>query len=473
MIRNILLVIMVSVTSLASAQSDDVLNPFRKYRVEVVAENLRAPWSILFLPDGSMLFSERIGKVGLIDKNGSLSEKPVLVLDDVVQDVKLGLLGLAAHPDFDSNHYVYIAYGYREGQNSFVRINRYVFKDQQLVDPHAILESIPAAFNHSGCRMRFGPDRKLYITTGDANVPNQAQDLSSLAGKILRLNPDGSVPADNPFVNQSSARPEIWSYGHRNPQGLDFQPGSSLLFSSEHGPRGGDEINIVEKGGNYGWPVIHHTLSREGMRSPLLEFSPSIAPGSGMFYQGSAFPELTGDFLVGCLRGECILRIKLNGRTVIGYERLLHRQYGRIRDVAQSPEGYIYFTTSQFDPPEGSPRERYDQILRIVPSERSAESPQSKEIPSAEAPDGSALGLYNEYCASCHGPGMAGGLHSSLIDGKWAYGGDMESITRSIAKGIPDTEMPGSDDLLKPAEIDSIVRLIQQLESQNLSRDNQ
>jgi glucose/arabinose dehydrogenase len=248
-----------------------------------------------------------------------------------------------------------------------VRVVRYREARNRLTERTIIFEDIPAASNHAGCRIQFGPDGKLYATTGDADRPELSQRLNSLAGKTLRLNEDGSVPKDNPFTGQAGALPEIWSYGHRNAQGLDWQPGTSRMFQSEHGLNGGNEINMVERGKNYGWPAAHHQVSRPGMESPLLEYTPSIAPASGMFYRGSAFPRFRGNLLVGCLRGECILRVQLVGRRVVAQERLLERKYGRIREVAEGLDGTIYFSTSQHDPPEGTPRPGYDQILRLVP----------------------------------------------------------------------------------------------------------
>ncbi|HKP71934.1 MAG TPA: PQQ-dependent sugar dehydrogenase, partial [Pyrinomonadaceae bacterium] len=202
-----------------------------------------------------------------------------------------------------------------------------------------------------------------------------AQRLDSLGGKTLRLNDDGTVPPDNPFVNQPGARPEIFSYGHRNAQGLDFQPGTGLMFQTEHGPSGfdgpggGDEVNIVERGKNYGWPVIHHRDARAGLESPLLEYTPAVAPASGMFYRGSAaggFPQFRGNFFFGNLRGECIIRVVLEGRRVVTQERLFERQYGRIRDIAEGPDGAIYFSTSNRDG-RGKPASDDDRIFRLVP----------------------------------------------------------------------------------------------------------
>ncbi|MGH9882396.1 MAG: PQQ-dependent sugar dehydrogenase, partial [Pyrinomonadaceae bacterium] len=211
----------------------------------------------------------------------------------------------------------------------------------------------------------------LYITTGDATERALAQRLDSLAGKTLRLNDDGTVPTDNPFVGQQNARAEIWSYGHRNAQGMDWQPGSDLMFQTEHGPSGfdgpggGDEVNIVERGKNYGWPLIHHKETRPGLESPLLEYTPACAPASGMFYRGSGFPQFRGNFFFGCLRGQRIIRVVLDGRRVVSQENLLEGKYGRIREVAEGPDGAIYFSTSNRDG-RGSPASDDDRIIRLV-----------------------------------------------------------------------------------------------------------
>ena len=207
---------------------------------------------------------------------------------------------------------------------------------------------------------------------GDSTDWELAQKLDSLAGKILRVNDDGTIPPDNPFVNQKNVRPEIWATGVRNPQGLAWQPDSNLLFETEHGPSGfdgpggGDEVNIIEKGKNYGWPVIHHKETKEGMESPLLEYTPAVAPASGMFYKGSVFPDFKGNFFFGNLRGETIIRVILNGRKVVAQERLLEDKLGRIREVAEGPDGYIYFSTSNRDG-RGSAAETDDRVMRMVP----------------------------------------------------------------------------------------------------------
>jgi glucose/arabinose dehydrogenase len=339
------------------------------FRVEKVVGGLEVPWSIVWAPDGRMIFTERAGRVRVYE-NGGLREKPLFVVTDVEPKGESGLMSVVLHPQFATNHFLYLSYAYgSEGVR--VKVVRYRETPDGLTDQKVIIENIPAAQFHAGCRLRFGPDNKLYITTGDATKRELAQQLDSLAGKTLRLNDDGSVPSDNPFVGQSQSRPEIWSYGHRNSQGLDWQPGTNLMFQTEHGPSGfdgptgGDEVNIVEKAKNYGWPLIHHKQTRDGLESPLLEYTPSCAPASGLFYRGSAFPSFRGNFLFGCLKGERINRVILNGRTVVGQEDLISK-YGRIRDVAEGPDGFLYFSTSNRDG-RGNPTTDDDRILRLVP----------------------------------------------------------------------------------------------------------
>lgn len=341
-----------------------------KFRVETVVSGLEVPWSIVWTPDGRMIFSERPGRVRVF-QNGKLRPEPLFVVPDVEPSGESGLMSLALHPQFASNHWLYLSYAYK-GDGQQVRVVRYRESDAGLTDRKVIIENIPAAQFHAGCRLRFGPDGKLYITTGDATERELAQRLDSLAGKTLRLNDDGTVPSDNPFVGQVNARPEIWTYGNRNGQGIDFQPGTNLCFETEHGPSGfdgpggGDEVNILEKGKNYGWPLIHHTATRAGMESPLLEYTPACAPASGMFYRGNAFPQFKGNFFFGCLAGKRLIRVVLDGRRIVSQENLLAGKYGRIRDVAEGPDGNLYFSTSNRDG-RGSPASDDDRIIRLTP----------------------------------------------------------------------------------------------------------
>ncbi|HEX6125324.1 MAG TPA: PQQ-dependent sugar dehydrogenase [Pyrinomonadaceae bacterium] len=342
-----------------------------RFRVETVATGLEVPWAFAFLPNGNMLFTERPGRVRLIE-NGKLVAEPVYVVPDVEPSSESGLMDISIHPNFNTNSFVYLAYAYAaDGKRD--KVVRYKFAANKLTEPRVIIDNMPAAPNHAGMRARFGPDGKLYITVGDATDWNEAQNNNSLAGKTLRLNDDGTVPQDNPFVGRAGYRPEIFSTGHRNAQGLAWQPGSGLMFQTEHGPsgfegRGGgaDEVNIVERGKNYGWPTIYGNRKQAGLESPLLEYSPACAPASAAFYNGSAFPSFKGNFFFGCLRGERMIRVVLDGRRVVSQEDMLSETYGRIREVAVGPDGYIYFSTSNRDG-RGRAASEDDRILRLVP----------------------------------------------------------------------------------------------------------
>lgn len=342
-----------------------------KFRVETVAENLEVPWAFAFLPDGNLLFTERPGRVRIIE-NGKLETEPVFKVPDVEPSGESGLMDVSLHPNFKENNFVYLAYAYNN-DGKRVKIVRYKFDGQTFIEPKAIIENLPAASNHAGTRARFGPDGKLYITVGDASDKEIAQQTDSLGGKTLRLNDDGTVPADNPFVSDKKYRPEIWTVGHRNAQGLAWSA-DGLMFQTEHGPSGfdgrggGDEVNIVERGKNYGWAEISHDETKENLIAPLLEYTPACAPASAMIYDGKAFPQFKGNLFFGCLKSTRIVRVVLDGRRVVKQENLLTDIYGRIREMAESSDGSIYFSTSNRDG-RGDAADNDDKILRIVPAE--------------------------------------------------------------------------------------------------------
>lgn len=344
------------------------------FRVETVTEGLEVPWAIEFLPDGAMLVSERPGRLRVI-RNGRLEPQPIAGVPAVVEQGEGGLMDIALHPQFEQNQWIYLSYTVRGDAGDLrTRVSRFRLTDAGLTESKVIFPGVagPAGATHFGSRLAFGPDGKLYITLGERANPSRAQDLRDPSGKTLRLNDDGSIPTDNPYVNRSDARPEIFSYGHRNPQGMAIQPGTGLIFQTEHGPsgydgpRGGDEVNIVEAGRNYGWPEISYDQQAPGMVSPLLLYESAIAPAGATFYTGTAFPQWQNDFFFANLRGQSLIRVVLNGSQVLGQETLLNREYGRLRDVQQGPDGFLYISTSDTDT-YGPGRQGGDRILRLVP----------------------------------------------------------------------------------------------------------
>lgn len=339
------------------------------YKLEVFAENLFVPWSLVFTSTDRMLVAERGGQVRVL-QNGDLVIKPILTLKDVVVEGEVGLLGMTLDPDYSQNRQIYLAYTYNANNELRLKVMRYLDTGNELTQPQLIIDNIPAHTVHSGGRLKFGPDGKLYLTTGDAGNKQLAQIKSSLAGKILRLNPDGSIPNDNPFP----ASP-VYSLGHRNPQGLTWSIDGKDMYSTEHGPSvvdgpaGGDEVNYIQSGGNYGWPIVSHKESRSGLISPSITYTPAVAPASALIYTAEVFPQFKGNLLFGALKGEGIIRIIFSEKEptkVIAYEKLEGVEVGRVRDVIQGPDGYIYFSSSNRDG-RGDPQVNDDRIYRLVP----------------------------------------------------------------------------------------------------------
>jgi len=336
--------------------------------VETFVSGLEVPWSLAFTSPTRLLVTERPGRVRVVE-NGRLAAKPLAVLPDIEAKGESGLMGIALAPDYTTSKRLYVAYAYDAREGPRVRIARFRDDGDGLAERTVILEGIPAAQYHAGCRLRFGPDGKLYATTGDATNGKIAQDMSNLGGKTLRLNPDGTIPADNPFPGSP-----VYSFGHRNSQGLDWDPVSGLQFQTEHGPSGfdgpggGDEVNLVEAGKNYGWPLVHHRDSRPGMVSPLLEYTPAVAPSGASFCRCALLPSFQGDFFFATLRGERLIRVRLDAkdrRKVVETEVLFSGVYGRLRDVVSGPDGALYVATSNRDG-RGSPHPGDDHILRVV-----------------------------------------------------------------------------------------------------------
>lgn len=327
--------------------------------ISVYAENLIVPWSLVFLPDGRMLVSERIGEVLVISKNNSIKSKTAVSLNmDLPQDSEGGLLGIALHPKFISNHFVYLYYSYKNRNNETKnRVSRMTFIKDTLSDEHIIIDNIPGNLYHNGGRIKFGPDGYLYITTGDAQNPKLAQDKASLAGKILRVTDEGKAAGDNPFNNLT------YSYGHRNPQGLAWDANGNL-WATEHGrsnPSGFDEINIIKQGKNYGWDIIEGDETQPGMEMPVLNSGAdnTWAPAGAVFAGNSLF--FTG------LRGEALYEAVIKDNKIISLKEHLKHQYGRLRDVIIGPDHMLYIATSNLDG-RGNPLPKDDKIIKVDPS---------------------------------------------------------------------------------------------------------
>ncbi|MGY5144317.1 MAG: PQQ-dependent sugar dehydrogenase [Candidatus Nitrosopumilus sp. bin_32a] len=333
--------------------------------VETVAENLTIPWSINWTPNGDILFTERNGNLRII-QDGQLLEKPLLSLD--VGGVEGGMLGLAVDPNFEENNFIYIYYTYNEFLTTTNKLVRFQLTDNTLTEEKTLLDGIPGGPFHDGGRIQFGPDGKLYVTTGEAANPSLAQDLNSLGGKILRINSDGTIPEDNPWKDSA-----IFSIGHRNPQGIDWDESGNMV-ATEHGPSGWrgiahDEINVIIPGTNYGWPDIIGDETKEGLQNPILHTGDDTwAPSGVEFYYGDKIPDWTGKYFVATLRGSHlhVIDFDLQNNTVLHHEKLFQDEFGRLRDVATGPDGYLYILTSNQDG-RGSPSSNDDRILRIIP----------------------------------------------------------------------------------------------------------
>jgi len=343
-------------------------------RVDTVARGLVNPWSIAFLPDGRMLVTERPGRMRIVAKDGTLS--PPLGGVPVVRNAgQGGLLDVVLDRDFAQNHTIYFCFAEQApggGRTALARATLHADETPGLEAVKGVFhqEGPLSSGNHYGCRIVQAHDGNLFLTMGEHfTFRDQAQNLANHLGKIVRIRPDGSVPPDNPFVNRAGAKPEIWSYGHRNSQGAALNPQTGILWEHEHGPRGGDEINIPQAGKNYGWPVIgygidyngakiHESTQKAGMEQPIKYWVPSIAPSGMAFYTGDMFPAWKGNLFVGALAGQMLVRLELDGEKVTKEERLLTNLGERIRDVRQGPDGALYLAT---DNPSG-------RILRVAPA---------------------------------------------------------------------------------------------------------
>jgi len=321
--------------------------------VQIVATHLQKPWALTF-GDGKIFFTEKVGKVRVID-NGMLVNESVA--DFRVADISdAGLLGITTHPDFVKNHFIYIYYTYKEGDNLWNKVLRITESNDKIVDAKVILDKIPGAEFDDGGVIKFGPDKKLYIGTGDATNENAAQDLASLAGKILRLNDDGSIPSDNPVPNSS-----VYSLGHRNPQGLTWDEQGNL-YETEEGPTKNDEINLIKEDKNYGWPNQECSGSKE-YQSALNCYNISIEP-AGIAYYGSGSLDFKNSLILATLRGNILYQLPISNGNITS-QKIILDGLGRIREVGVGPDDYLYILTGNTDG-QGFPDKNDDKLLRVV-----------------------------------------------------------------------------------------------------------
>jgi glucose/arabinose dehydrogenase len=342
--------------------------------VKTFAQNLVNPWALAFLPEGRVLVTERPGRMRVVSAQGALSQ-PLKGVPDVWAVGQGGLLDVVTDKDFTANRTIYFCYAERAGNGGRTAVAR-----AALVDGDAPrLEAVKVIFrqdgplssgNHHGCRIAQGSDGNLFVSLGEHfSSRDEAQNLANHLGKIIRIAPDGSVPADNPFVGRAGAKPEIWSFGHRNAQALAFNPASGGLWEIEHGPRGGDEVNIIDPGKNYGWPVIgygidysgatiHEATAKPGMEQPIKYWVPSIAPSGMAFYKAKLFSKWDGSLFTGALAGKMLVRLSLAGDKIVGEERLLQALNERIRDVRLGPDGALWLLTDN----------AAGRILRVTPA---------------------------------------------------------------------------------------------------------
>lgn len=357
------------------AQGDETLNLSHEINVTVFAEGLNQPWGMTFLPDGQLLVTEKAGQLRLIDNNGKVSAPIKEGLPDVNTTGQGGLLDVVLDPDFKQNKMIYFSYAKLEQDNNESRtaVAKAQLDNHKLSHVKQIWQQAQSkkAGYHYGSRLVFDQTGHLFVTLGDRNYgKDEVQDLSTHFGKVVRIDTDGKPATDNPFLNQANALPDIFSYGHRNIQGAFLHPETGELWGNEHGPRGGDEINLIKAGNNYGWPIITYGInyngtpitdkrSMPGMEQPVHYWDPSIATSGMLIYTGDAFPNWQGDLFTGALKLMHLNRIKLNdNHMVVAEERLLKKQKQRIRAIEQGPDGFIYVATDN----------SAGQILKISPA---------------------------------------------------------------------------------------------------------
>ena len=355
------------------AFGDVVQSQKLNFKIEKVASGLKVPWGMAALPNGDLLITERDGGLRLLQANGTLHPTPISGLPDIAVGGQGGLLDVAIHPDYATNGWVYLSYSSPKaskepGKGSNTALLRARIQNHQLIDQQLVFKALPnyRGGHHFGSRIAFDTDNHVFLSIGDRGGRDDNQSLSNYRGKIVRLHDDGRIPADNPFVNTKNAAPEVWSWGHRNPQGMARHPDTGEIWSHEHGPRGGDELNRILSGQNYGWPTITFGINysgtkitdeteRSGMISPVTYWVPSIAPSGMMFVTGDRYPNWRNNILIGSMKFQQLHRVEVIDGNVVNQEILLKGQ-GRIRAIEQGSDGYIYIAM-----------ETGGQIIRLVP----------------------------------------------------------------------------------------------------------
>lgn len=336
--------------------SEVIASEKQSFQIDTIADGLENPWGMAWLPDGRLLINERRGEILVF--NGDVNSGEHLTgLPSPFLRGQSGLLDIQLHPNYDDNGWIYVTYAKPGNEGGSTTLIRFKLNGNNIEQLEELYQTQPVsnAGVHFGGRIIFDNDGYLYFSTGDRGIKENSQNLSNDMGKIHRLHDDGRIPADNPFVNVPNAKPSIWSYGHRNVQGMVYDKENNRIFATEHGPRGGDELNLIEKGKNYGWPVITYGIDysgeiiselthKEGMEQPIHYWTPSIATCGLLYYTGDKYPSWKGNIFAGALALTHVARVELNGSTYSHEEKLLDR-IGRVRQVAQSPDGYIYVLT--------------------------------------------------------------------------------------------------------------------------------
>ena len=369
---NILLWSLAALTpSWVQDRSSVITSEKHAFRVVTLLPGLENPWSVAFLPDGRMLVTERAGRLRLVGSDFRLAPQPIEGLPEILERGQGGLFDVVLHPQYAQNGWIYWAYNAPGPGGWGTALARGKLQGQRMTEVQVLFSMQPKtrSSQHFGGRIVFDKAGTLYLTLGDRGDKDRAQKLDDHAGSVIRLHDDGRVPADNPFTKRSGALPEKWTLGNRNMQGAALHPQTGELWTHEHGPQGGDEVNVMRSGFNYGWPVITYGVnyglgtrigegqSKPGMVQPLHVWVPSIAPSGMAFVSGSQFPQWQGDLLVGALRGQMLVRLVLDGEKVLREERLLQGRVGRIRDVRMGPDGFIYLLS---DGPDGA-------LMRLEP----------------------------------------------------------------------------------------------------------